>query len=404
MIETARPPSIAPRQRDVRLDFFRGLALLIILVSHIPKNGWSDWIPARFGFSDSAEIFVFCSGMASGIAFGGLFEKVGWLLATARVFHRVWQLYWGQIAVFVVIVAMLAAADHFIPGAQYLRVGLYLGHFADDPGWMFAHFLTLTYVPNYFDILPMYLTLLAMIPIVAAIAAWSRVLAGAVCVLVWIAAGLHFLDLPAEPWSDRTWFFNPFSWQLVFFTGYAFGRGWLRAPAPRAWLVVAATALIVLSVPLSCQVGFNCYAGWGHLPWLGDLQSGLANFAEKTHLGPLRYLHFMTLAYVGSVIAGEGGRNLRGGLARVFQKTGRETLPVFLLSLVLAQALGIFLDLAGHSWAMTAAANLSGCAILIGAAFVIEWFKSEPWRKQAREAGSNSDQAKDGGYSRQIAA
>ena len=33
------------------------------------------------------------------------------------------------------------------------------------------------------------------------------------------------MGLPAEPWSDRVWFFNPFGWQLVFFTGFALMAG-----------------------------------------------------------------------------------------------------------------------------------------------------------------------------------
>ncbi|MDZ4093637.1 MAG: OpgC domain-containing protein, partial [Paracoccaceae bacterium] len=51
--------------RDRRLDVFRGLAMFIILIAHTPGNFLTLWIPARFGFSDATEIFVFCSGMAS---------------------------------------------------------------------------------------------------------------------------------------------------------------------------------------------------------------------------------------------------------------------------------------------------------------------------------------------------
>src|ERR1700722_16038522 len=97
--------SAPARPRDIRLDFFRGVGLLIMLISHVPSNDWVQWVPARFGFSDPADIFVFCSGMASGIAFGGIFERSGWWIGTARVVQRLWQLYWSQIAVFVAIVA-----------------------------------------------------------------------------------------------------------------------------------------------------------------------------------------------------------------------------------------------------------------------------------------------------------
>ena len=36
--------------RDPRLDFFRGIAMLIIFVAHVPSNLWTLYIPARFGW------------------------------------------------------------------------------------------------------------------------------------------------------------------------------------------------------------------------------------------------------------------------------------------------------------------------------------------------------------------
>src|SRR3979409_1232783 len=60
-------PADGPYGRDVRIDFFRGLALYIILVDHIEFNPLSKLTYQRFGFSDAAEIFVFVSGLSCGI-------------------------------------------------------------------------------------------------------------------------------------------------------------------------------------------------------------------------------------------------------------------------------------------------------------------------------------------------
>ena len=80
------------RQRDLRLDFFRGLAMFIILIAHIPNNAWALWIPARFGPSDAAEMFVFCSGFASAIAFGSVFlERGPFLILSSQVVSRYLQ-------------------------------------------------------------------------------------------------------------------------------------------------------------------------------------------------------------------------------------------------------------------------------------------------------------------------
>ena len=204
--------------------------MLIILAAHIPGNAWADWIPARFGFSDATEIFVFCSGVASALAFGRVFDSAGWALGTARILHRVWQVYWAHIGVFVTIVAVLAAADLEF-GGRYLRDGLNLAHFLDDPARMLLGYATLTYVPNYFDILPMYLLILALIPVVMAAARVGRSAVAVVVATLYLLAYARLLDLPAEPWSDRFWFFNPFSWQLLFFLGFASGAaGSCRPP------------------------------------------------------------------------------------------------------------------------------------------------------------------------------
>ena len=102
-----------PRVRDLRLDFFRGISMFIILMAHTPGNFLTSWIPARWGFSDATEMFVFCSGMASAIAFGGAFQRSGWLLGTARVGFRIWQVYWAHIGLFIAVAALLAGIDFY---------------------------------------------------------------------------------------------------------------------------------------------------------------------------------------------------------------------------------------------------------------------------------------------------
>src|SRR3546814_2318146 len=80
----AAPRSRQPGVRDPRLDFFRGVAMLIIFVAHVPDNPWAGFIPARFGWSDATEMFVFCSGFAAAIAFGGSFATAGFGYGTVR--------------------------------------------------------------------------------------------------------------------------------------------------------------------------------------------------------------------------------------------------------------------------------------------------------------------------------
>ena len=49
--------------RDLRLDFFRGMALWLIFIDHVPSSRVADWTLRNFGFSDATEIFVLSPGI-----------------------------------------------------------------------------------------------------------------------------------------------------------------------------------------------------------------------------------------------------------------------------------------------------------------------------------------------------
>lgn len=121
--------SAAARTRDQRLDFFRGLTMFIIFVAHADINPLNNWIPAQFGFSSGAEVFVFCSGVASALAFGRIFQEHGLWLGIARVLHRMWQIYWAHQGSALLIVALTIAAHRAFPG---LSVEL-VARIAPDP-------------------------------------------------------------------------------------------------------------------------------------------------------------------------------------------------------------------------------------------------------------------------------
>lgn len=363
------------RTRDPRLDFFRGLGMFIILYAHTPNSIVADWIPARFGFSDATEIFVFCSGMASAYAFGREFE-LNFAKGLGRILRRLRDIYLAHIMVFLAILAMLGLVDHFLPGAAYLRNDLNLGHYLDNPLNLSLHFLTLTYVPNYFDILPMYLVILAMVPVMMLLARWSPRLAMVVSLSLWCLSQLHLFDFPAEPWSDRNWFFDGFGWQLVFFTGFGLAMRWFRVPDDSRLLMLLSVLVLVASAPFSCHYGFSCYAGWGYFPWLGEVHKWLFPLIDKTHLGFFRVIHFFALAYVTHRLV----RNHLGlfdrPAARLICRVGTQTLPVFLWGLVFAKAFGVVLDIAGHGPLAQAVVAVMGAAALIAVAEMSRMLKS----------------------------
>jgi hypothetical protein len=53
--------------RDI--DFWRRAVLIVILIDHIPGNPLEHFTPRNFGLSDSAEAFVFLSGLSAGLIY-----------------------------------------------------------------------------------------------------------------------------------------------------------------------------------------------------------------------------------------------------------------------------------------------------------------------------------------------
>src|SRR5207244_13221879 len=104
---TKEKPHMAPvsTERDLRLDLFRGLALWLIFLDHIPSNAVS-WVTIRnYGFSDATEIFVFISGYTAAFVYGRAMRERGFVLATARVLRRAWQVYAAHIFLFMIYMA-----------------------------------------------------------------------------------------------------------------------------------------------------------------------------------------------------------------------------------------------------------------------------------------------------------
>ncbi|MCY1666810.1 OpgC family protein [Rhizobium sp. SL86] len=361
------------RNRDPRLDFFRGVGMFIILLAHIPFDRWALWIPARFGFSDATEMFVFQSGMASAIAFGGTFDRNGGLALVARVAQRVWQIYWAHIALFITVVALMTVAGTRPDGVTYLD-SLNLVPFIEDPGRLLGALLTLQYVPNYFDILPMYIVVLALLPVMLFAERLHRLLPLALMLVLWLPAQFGLLNLPAEPWSDRSWFFDPFGWQLLFFTGFFLMRGTLTAPGFDRSLMVVAILIVLASVPFSWVRFHEMH------PFFHQAAQHIAFLTDKTTFGLLRFIHFLALSYTVVHLVGEHGSRLKGPVVRVMRVVGQQSLAVFITSMVLAQIIGIGLDLSGRGLLVEALGNLAGFGVLIGIAYGVRWFKQMPWK------------------------
>jgi OpgC protein len=79
--------------RDLRIDACRGIALWCIFLNHVPNNIGS-WLTLRnYGFSDSAEVFMFVSGVTCALAYGKAHGRGGWTGVIGRTLWRSWDIY-----------------------------------------------------------------------------------------------------------------------------------------------------------------------------------------------------------------------------------------------------------------------------------------------------------------------
>jgi hypothetical protein len=256
---------------------------------------------------------------------------------------------------------------------------LNLWWFFDNPLDGIVGLFTLTYMPNYFDILPMYIGALVLVPVVMALSRLHPWAGLTFCAALYVANGLYGWGVPAEPFSDREWFFNPLAWQLLFFTGFGLSMGWIPAPPVSRPLLWIAGGFVAVTVPA---------AHWGfasQFETLRHLRELIWVWQDKTDFGLLRYLHFLALAYLAIALLKGREHLLLADWARPIVTVGRNSLPVFLLSMGLARLAGMVLDQVGRTPFSYAVVNLAGLAAVVAFAYWCTFLKRQPWRKLEAE-------------------
>ena len=366
-------PILANQGRDPRLDFFRGSAMFIIYIAHCRGNFLWDYIPARYGISDAADMFVFLSGMAASIAFGGTFVRHGMLLGTVRILYRCWQLMVGHLGVFFVCAAVIVLGKWWFPG-DYIALAQ-LQHFFNDTQSALIGLFTLTYVPHYFDILPVYIVVLAMVPLAMLLARLHPMAVIAASIALYAVAVSLNLNLPAHADDQPFWYFNPFAWQLIFFSGFVLGRGWIKVPLDSRALLGGSVVVLLLGLAISLPAVFT------RLPVVDALRLWIADHSDKTNLDLLQYLHFLASAYVAVVLLRGREQVLLTPWLRPFVKCGQQALAIFLTGMVLSIVGSMAFDQAGNGAAMQLVVNGLSFGALFAVAYGVAWIKTTPWKQ-----------------------
>ena len=377
-----------PTERDLRLDLFRGLALWLIFLDHIPSNLVS-WATIRnYGFSDATEIFVFISGYTAAFVYGRAMQITGFIVATARVLKRAWQIYVAHVFLFAIYLAEISYVSKSFDNPLYTEEMGVL-NFLNNPDVTIIQALLLKFKPVNMDVLPLYIVLLLWFAPILWLLLRSPTLGLLVSLAIYSVSWLFELNLPAYPSGD--WAFNPFAWQLLF----VFGAWCALGGAKRLARWTKSKVLIGLAFAY-LAFAFSIAMTW-YFPVLGVYVPKFIGDSiypiDKANLDVLRIIHFLSLAMITVWLVPQDWPALKSPFFWPAIVCGRHSLEIF--------CLGVFLSFAGH-FVFTEVSNrvfmhvivsASGIAIMVGAAALISWY-----RRVERQGSGPRPPAKKEGY------
>jgi hypothetical protein len=375
-VVTAAPPTVpaplamAAGGRDLRLDLFRGIALWLIFLDHIPENILNWFTIRNYGFSDATEIFIFISGYTAAFVYGRAMRERGVLVASARILRRAWQIYVAHIFLFTIFMAEIAYVAATFDNPLYAEEMKILD-FLKQPDVTIFQALLLKFKPVNMDVLPLYIVLLLLFPpmLFMLLRAPAAALTGSA--LVYVLTWNFDWNLPAYP--NGVWFFNPFAWQLLF----VFGAWCALGGAQRLSGVLRSRT--VLAVCIAYLIfAFVITLTWYIEPlgrlvpnWLSEWMYPI----DKTNLDVLRFAHFLALATVTVRFIPRDWPGLKSPILQPAILCGQHSLEIFCLGVFLAFA-GQFVISEYSGGPLTQIAiSLIGIMIMIAVASLISWYK-----------------------------
>jgi hypothetical protein len=357
--------TIHGHDRDLRLDACRGIALWFVFINHIPDNAMT-WLTLRnYGFSDTSEVFVFVSGYTCMLAYGGALREQGWATIATRAVRRCWEIYSAFILLLIVYVAMVWVVGG---GDRYLDE-TNTSIFFREPGAAIVHALILQYAPVNTDILPTFVLLHLSFPGLL----WLLMRFPAIALA---GSGVLYLMVQFRGWHVPAWrsgemYFNPVAWQLLFVLGawYA-GDGARRFRKVLQSPAALAVALLFLAVSLVIALSWQFKVIEQFVP--ADI-SALIYPIYKSHLAPVRLLHFLGLAVVIWRLTPPDWDPLRTPWMMAIIRCGENSLLIYCLGVLLALLGQIVLTEIDGGLAMQIAVSVGGIALMILAATLSTW-------------------------------
>jgi len=318
-------------ERELRLDLFRGMALWLIFIDHLPPNILTWFTIRNYGFSDAS------------------FEN---------------PLYSEEMGIM---------------------------DFLKQPDVTIIQALLLRFRPVNMDVLPLYIVLMLFLPLILWLMKWRADVTLALSALLYALTWHYDLYLSAYP--NGFWAFNPFAWQLLFVFGAWCALGGavrmsrILSSQVTLWICVA-YLLAAFFVTLTWYVPqLNHLMPKPIEQWMYPI--------NKTDLDVLRFAHFLALAAITVRFLPKDWPGLKSPWLRPLILCGQHSLEIFCLGVFLAFAGHFVLaEISGGAW-LHLFISVSGILIMSAAAWLFSWYKHSADKSASRKKGAtgNADMA-----------
>ena len=373
-------------ERELRLDLFRGLALWLIFIDHLPPSLLTWFTIRNYGFSDATEIFIFISGYTAAFVYGRALLESGLVVATARILRRAWQIYVAHVFLFAIYLAEISYVATSFENPLYAEE-MNILDFLKQPDVTIVEALLLKFKPANMDVLPLYIILLLLFPPILWLLRYRSALALGASVLLYVLTWVFNWNLPSYP--SGHWYFNPFAWQLLF----VFGAWCALGGAQRLSTVLQSRVTLAIAVAY-LLFAFVITLTW-YLPGVGQYVphwlEELIYPIDKVNLDVLRFAHFLALAVVTVWFVPRDWPALKSRWAWPPIVCGQHSLEIFCLGIFLSFAAHFaMVEVSGAVWMQFLVSGL-GIVIMVGVAALLTWYK----RAEERSAGSRRKKGPD---------
>jgi hypothetical protein len=369
----------AAGERELRLDLFRGLALWLIFIDHLPPNILTWFTLRNYGFSDATEIFIFISGYTAAFVYGRAMLQVGFVVATARILRRVWQIYVAHVFLFTIFLAEISyVATSFENPLYSEEMGIM--DFLKQPDVTIVQALLLRFRPVNMDVLPLYIVLMLFLPLILWLMKWKPDVTLALSVAIY-ALTWHF-DWYLTAYPNGVWFFNPLAWQLLFVFGAWCAMGGAQRMAP------ILSSRVTIWVCFAYLFASFCVALTWSVPQLGRLPNIVEQWMypiDKTNLDVLRFAHFLALAVIAVRFVPAGWPGLKSPWLRPMILCGQHSLEIFALGVALAFTGYFILMETSAGLALHILVGICGIGLMCAMAWLLSWYK-HPAKKEGKRS------------------